>query len=72
MVIVARFNAVSKGVATAPQHHAPIFERQDDGTVLAGPRCMGFLTAMKLRSEKWQPLRDPSRMEHGLLLPILL
>ena len=72
MAIVTRFNAVSEGLATAPERYAPIFERTDDGTVLAGPWCMGFLAAMKLRDQAWQPLRDLSRIEHGLLLPILL
>jgi len=72
MAIVTRFNAVSEGLATAPDRYAPIFERTDDGTVLAGPWCMGFLAAMKLRDQAWQPLRDLSRIEHGLLLPILL
>jgi hypothetical protein len=32
---VARFNAISEALATAPQRYAPIFERTDDGTVLA-------------------------------------
>jgi len=72
MAIVARFNAVSEGLATAPDHYAPIFERTDDGTVLAGPWCKGFLAAMKLRYDAWQPLCGLGRFEHGLLLPILL
>ena len=72
MGVVARFNAVSEGLATAPERYAPIFERTDDGTVLAQPWCMGFLAAMKLRHNAWQPLLTLSRIEHGLLLPILL
>jgi len=72
MAIVARFNAVSEGLATAPACYAPIFERTDDGTVLAEPWCMGFLAAMKLRYDAWRALRDLNRIEHGLLLPILL
>jgi uncharacterized protein len=72
MGVVARFNAVSEGLATAPEHYAPIFERTDDGTVLAQPWCMGFLAAIKLRRNAWQPLLTLSRIEHGLLLPILL
>jgi uncharacterized protein len=72
MAIVVRFNAISEGLATAPEHYAPIFERTDDGTVLASPWCMGFLAAMKLRYEAWRPLRDLNRIEHRLLLPILL
>lgn len=72
MAILTRFNAISEGLATAPERYAPIFERTDDGTVRAEPWCMGFLAAMKLRYAEWAALRDLSRIEHGLLLPILL
>jgi uncharacterized protein len=72
MGVVAHFNAVSEGVATAPERYAPIFERTDDGTVLAGPWCRGFLAAMRLRHQAWRPLLDLSRIEHGSLLQILL
>ncbi len=40
--------------------------------VLPQPWCMGFLTGMRLRQQKWNPLLDLSRMDHGLMLPILL
>jgi uncharacterized protein len=70
--IAGRFNAISEGLSIAPKQHAPIFEKTDDGTVLPQPWCMGFLAAMRLRFEAWQPLRDLNRIEHGLLLPILL
>jgi uncharacterized protein len=72
MAIVAHFNAINEGLATAPEQYAPIFERTDDGTVLAGPLVMGFLAAMKLRYDAWRPLRELNWIEHGLLLPILL
>jgi uncharacterized protein len=36
------------------------------------PWCMGFLTGMRLRQQNWNPLLDLSRMDHGLMLPILL
>jgi uncharacterized protein len=70
--IAERFNAIGEGLSTAPKQHAPIFEKTDDGAVLPQPWCMGFLAAMQLRFEAWQPLRDLSRIEHGLMLPILL
>ena len=63
---------ISEGLATAPQRYAPIFERTDDGTVLAGSWCMGFLAAMKLRYEAWLDLGDIGHLGHALLLPILL
>lgn len=72
MAVVVRFNAISEGLSTAPERYAPIFERTDDGTVLAGPWCMGFLAAMRLRYDAWRPLCDINRSEHALLLPILL
>jgi uncharacterized protein len=63
---------VSGGLAIAPDRYAPILERTDDGTVLARPWCMGFLAAMKLPRDAWQPPLDLTRIELGLLLPILL
>jgi uncharacterized protein len=72
MAIAARHNAIGDILATAPAKYAPIFQRTDDGTVFAGPWCMGFLTAMRLRWDAWKELRNLDRIEHGLLLPILL
>jgi uncharacterized protein len=70
--IVARFNAISQGLSTAPDRHAPIFRKTDDGQALPHLWCMGFLTGMRLRMDAWQPLLDLNRVDHGLLLPILL
>jgi uncharacterized protein len=70
--IAARFNAISETLSLAPSRHAPIFEKMDDGTVLAEPWCTGFLAAMQLRWKDWAALRDLRQIEHGLLLPILL
>ena len=70
--IAARFNAIGESLATAPRDYAPIFKRTDDGVVDAGPWCTGFMAAVTLRPEAWRPLRDLRRIEHGLLLPILL
>jgi uncharacterized protein len=70
--IVARFNAISEGLSTAPAKHAPIFEKTDDGMALPQPWCMGFLSAMRLRFDAWRPLLDLGHTDHGLLLPILL
>ncbi len=70
--IVSRFNAISEGLSAAPKQHAPIFEKTDDGMALPQPWCMGFLSAMRLRFAAWRSLLDLSRVDHGLLLPILL
>jgi uncharacterized protein len=72
MAVVERFNTISETLSTTPQKYAPIFHRTDDGTVFAGPWCMGFLAAMQLRWTDWKALRNLDRVEHGLLLPILL
>ena len=53
MAIVGRFNAISERLSLTPNRHAPIFEKTDDGTVLANPWCMGFLGAMRLRWKAW-------------------
>lgn len=70
--IVARFNVISEGLSTAPNKHAPIFEKTNDGMALPQPWCMGFLSAMRLRFDMWRPLLDLGRIDHGLMLPILL
>lgn len=70
--IVARFNTISEGLSVLPPQHAPLFKKTDDGLVLPHPWCMGFLSAMRLRFNDWQPLLDLGRIDHGLMLPILL
>ena len=70
--IATRFNAISEGLSLAPSKHAPLFEKTDDGLALPHPWCMGFLSAMQLRFDDWRPLLDLSRIDHGLILPILL
>lgn len=72
MAIAARFNAIGEILSTTPSKYAPIFQRTDDGVVFAGPWCMGFTTAMKLRWKAWAPLLDSKGIECGLLLPIML
>jgi len=70
--IANRHNAISNILSTEPAKYAPIFQRADDGTVFAGPWCMGFLAAMQLRWAAWKDLLNIDNIEHGLLLPILL
>jgi len=70
--IVARFNAISEGLSLAPSKHAPLFEKTEGGLALPNRWCMGFLNAMRLRFDDWQPLLDLSRIDHRLMLPILL
>jgi uncharacterized protein len=72
MAIVERFNLIGEVLSTAPSKYAPIFQRTDDGEVLAGPWCLGFTAAMKLRWDAWMPLLDTKGIECGLLLPIMI
>jgi uncharacterized protein len=70
--IVARFNAISEGLSAEPPRHTPIFRKTDDGRAVPHLWCMGFLAGMRLRMDAWEPLLDLNRVDHGLMLPILL
>jgi uncharacterized protein len=70
--IVARFNAISEGLSAEPPRHAPIFRKTDDGLAVPHLWCIGFLAGMRLRMDAWRPLLDLNRVDHGLMLPILL
>ena len=72
MAIMARHNTISETLSTAPQTYAPIFQRTGAGVVFAGPWCLGFAHAMKLRWHAWAPLREARGIECGLMLPIML
>lgn len=68
--IVARFNAISETLSTAPSQHAPIFEKTEEGLALPHPWCIGFLSAMQLRLKAWEPLLDPpARRRHRAAMP---
>jgi uncharacterized protein len=58
MAVAARFNVIGQTLSETPHKNAPIFMREDDGTVHAAPWCMGFFAAMRLRLAAWQPLLD--------------
>jgi uncharacterized protein len=70
--IVARFNVISEQLSTEPPRHAPISRKTDDGLAVPHLWCMGFLAGMQLRMDAWRPLLDLNRVDHGLMLPILL
>ena len=70
--IVARFNAISEGLSVEPPRHVPIFRKTDEGLAVPQLWCMGFLAVMRLRMDAWRPLLDLNRIDHGLMLPILL
>jgi Uncharacterised protein family (UPF0149) len=70
--IVARFNAISRGLRTAPERHQPILEKTEDGLAHPHPWCIGFVAAMRLPHDAWQPLLTSGPPNSPLMLPILL
>jgi uncharacterized protein len=70
--IVARSNTINEELSAEPPRHAPIFRKTDDGIAVPHLWCMGFLAGMRLRMDAWRPLLDLNRVDHGLMLPILL
>ena len=69
--VLDRHGAVAKILAQAPASYAPLFMRTEDGTVLAQDWAAGFLAAVRLRLEAWQPLLEVAETSR-LLLPILV
>jgi uncharacterized protein len=66
--IMGRYNAILREIAEGA--FGPIFWKNADGTVIAADWAEGFLHAVALRADAWEPLMRSKR--HGrLLLPIL-
>ena len=66
--IMGRYNAIVREVEAGV--FGPIFWENADGTVIAADWAEGFLHAVALRADAWEPLMRSKR--HGrLLLPIL-
>ncbi|MGY3622369.1 UPF0149 family protein [Bradyrhizobium sp. USDA 10063] len=70
--IALRHNEISQTLSTTPRQFAPMHRRDVNGDIDPRPWCQGFYAAMRLRLSTWAPLLDPSNVNHGLLLPILL
>jgi uncharacterized protein len=70
--IIARFNAISQSLSIAPERHGPILEKTEDGLAHPHPWCLGFVAAMRLRLDAWQPLLQADPPRSLLMLPILL
>jgi uncharacterized protein len=66
-MIVAHYNRVAETPGCAP-----IFMREDDGTVLAQDWAAGFYGAMKLRLSAWEPLLSSGYDAMGPLMPIFV
>lgn len=68
--ILKRYSRICTELAEKPEAYAPIYMRTDDGEVLLEDFANGFLTAMHLDMEAWEPfVSDP---EFGYPLAALL
>src|SRR5215216_6104506 len=66
--IMGRYNAIVREVETGA--FGPIFWENADGTVIAADWAEGFLHAVALRADAWEPLMRSKR--HGRLLLAIL
>lgn len=69
--ILGRYNEIITCLDSDPKEFAPIFWETDDGPPDVTDWAAGFLEALALRPDAWQPLLDDSKA-HVTLLPLLL
>ena len=68
--IMGRYNEILRALGTEPEAYAPLFWEGPDGEVIAADWAEGFVDAVRLRPEAWQPLLK-DREALVLLMPIL-
>jgi uncharacterized protein len=68
--IMGRYNEILHALNTDPEAYAPVFWEGPDGEVIAADWAEGFVDAIRLRPEAWQPLLD-DREAIIMLMPIL-
>jgi uncharacterized protein len=66
--ILGRYNTILRGVEAGV--FGPLFWETQDGTVIAADWAEGFMQAVALRADAWEPLMRSKRLGR-LLLPIL-
>ena len=70
-VIMRRYNEIIHQLDTAPQEFRLVLVEREDGSIDASDWTLGFLLAMSLRQDAWEPLlRD--RRAGALIVPIML
>jgi uncharacterized protein len=70
-IIMRRYNEISRQVESFAGAYNPVLVEMDDGTLDASEWAVGFLQAMMLCQEGWEPLvRD--RHAGALIAPIML
>ena len=70
-VIMRRYNQILHQLDAGPDYYRPVCVEQEDGSIDASDLTLGFLQAMALRQDAWEPLiRD--RLAGALIAPIML
>ena len=67
-IIMARYNEIIRELDAEQGGFQPILERAPDGRYLAADWCEGFMDAVELRMEAWQPLLDTETMIMGPIM----
>jgi uncharacterized protein len=69
--IMGRYNEIVRTLAAAPEDLDPVFWEGPDGRVIVSDWAAGFLDAVAVRPQAWEPLvRHPEA--RTLMLPLLL
>ena len=70
-VIMRRYNEIIHQLDTAPQEFRLVLAEHEDGSIDASDWTLGFLLAMALRQDAWEPLLH-DRRAGALIVPIML
>ncbi len=67
--ILGRYNEIAEGLASLPPSYAPVFWQDQAGNAITEDWAVGFMQAVALRSDAWEPaLQDDETAM--LLIPI--
>jgi uncharacterized protein len=67
---MGRYNEIVTCFTSAPDDFEPIFWQGPEGEIIASDWAAGFLDAVALRPEAWEPLIRHRRA--GIMMPLLL
>jgi uncharacterized protein len=70
-IIMQRYNEIIGLIDSGPGAYQPVFLEQDDGTLDASDWTLGFLQAIAINQDAWEPL-VMDRMAGPLIAPIML
>jgi uncharacterized protein len=70
-IIMLRYNEIIRLVDSPPGSYRPVLVEQDDGNLDASDWALGFLQAMALCQDGWEPMVRDS-MAGALIAPIML